>query len=161
MKLEIFPTQEELERYEKKMPEIDPAAVIAMLQIKQAAEEIRMDINQILEDRYQLSEGKLRVLVVLHQNPAGMAPSALAARTGVTRATISVMVRRMVRDGLVASDEDAADKRAKTITLTKKGRDFMEEVLPGNYLRISRLMGRLSAAEQQELIRLLQKLTAG
>lgn len=160
MKLAIFPTLQELERYAKKMPEIDPPSVLAMLQIKQAAEEIRVTVGQVLEDKYQLSEGKLRVLVVLHQHPEGLAPSVLAAKTGVTKATISAMLRRLRRDGLVTIGEDETDRRAKKITLTEKGAAFMAEVLPGNYLRISRLMSRLSKTEQQELIRLLQKLTA-
>lgn len=159
MKLEIFPTLAELEGYKKKIPEIDPPSVLAMLQIKQAAEEIRIKISQVLEDKYQLSEGKLRVLVVLHQSPAGLSPSVLAAKTGVTKATISVMLRRLIRDGIAISSDDEADKRAKKIRLTPKGVAFMEEVLPGNYLRISQLMGRLSKNEQQELIHLLQKLT--
>ena len=34
-------------------------------------------------------------MIILHQQPDGMAPSKLAARAGVTRATISVMLRRM------------------------------------------------------------------
>lgn len=34
----------------------------------------------------------------------------------------------------------------------------MQEVLPSHYLRVSKLMEKLTQAEQEELIRLLRKL---
>uniref|UniRef100_UPI0025F6DD52 MarR family transcriptional regulator n=1 Tax=uncultured Megasphaera sp. TaxID=165188 RepID=UPI0025F6DD52 len=67
---------------------------------------------------YHLSQGKLRVMIVMHQNPDGIAPSRLAAKTGVTRATITTMVKRMVRDGLAAVAIDQEDKRGKKVSLT-------------------------------------------
>lgn len=159
MKLEVFPTREELAEHAKLIPEIDPLSVLAMLRINQASEEIRANISEIIEREYQLSEGKLRVLIVLHQNPDGMAPSALADKTGVTRATISVMTSRMARDGLVEIESDAHDKRGKILRLSESGRSFLDAILPTHYLRISRLMGKLTREEQDELIRLLQKLS--
>lgn len=158
MKFIIFPTRNELERHAKEIPEIDPSAVLAMLRIGQAQEEIRASISDVLERQYNLSEGKLRVMIVLHQSPQGIAPSVLAAKTGVTRATISVMIRRMVRNGEAVSVSDDKDKRGKKITLTPQGRKFMDRILPAHYARISKKMGTLTEAEQQELIRLLEKL---
>ena len=147
MRFEAFPTREELEEHARLVPEIEPSAVLAMLRISQAAEIIRSSINDVLTKQYHLSQGKLRVMIVLHQNPEGIAPSQLAAKTGVTRATITTMVKRMVRDGLATVVIDQEDKRG------------MDQVLPGHYLRISTLMNRLSEDEQAELIRLLTKLS--
>ena len=129
-----------------------------MLRVLQASEEIRSSIEGILEEKYQISEGKLCVMIVLHQSVQGIAPSALAQKAGVTRATISAMLRRMSRDGLVYSVSDEADGRGKKITLTDKGREFLDTILPGHYLRISKLMGKLSPVEQEELICLLKKI---
>ena len=157
---QMIPTREELEQHARMIPEINPPEVLAMLRVLQASEEIHSSIAGILEEKYQLSEGKLRVMIVLHQYSQGIAPSLLAERTGVTRATISAMVRRMKRDGLVDSVSDQEDGRGKRLTLTTKGRAFMDDVLPDHYLRISKLMGKLSTAEQEELIRLLKKIMA-
>ena len=159
MRFEAFPTREELEKHAQVIPEIEPSAVLAMLRISQAAEIIRASINDVLARDYHLSQGKLRVMIVMHQNPEGIAPSKLAAKTGVTRATITTMVKRMVRDGLATVVIDQEDKRGKKVSLTDQGRDFMDQVLPGHYLRISTLMYRLSEDEQAELIRLLTKLS--
>ncbi|MCH4167527.1 MAG: MarR family winged helix-turn-helix transcriptional regulator [Megasphaera sp.] len=160
MKFIIFPTRDELECHAKQIPEIDPSAVLAMLRISQAQEEIRASISDVLERQYSLSEGKLRVMIVLHQWPQGIAPSVLAAKTGVTRATISAMVHRMIRDGYVSSVADDTDKRGKKLMLTQQGRDFMDTILPDHYARISKTMGKLSEEEQQELIHLLEKLSS-
>lgn len=161
MKREMVPTFAELERHKQRVPEINPAAVIAMLGIKMASDEIQQSILDVLQQSYQLSEGKFCALVVLHQyGEKGIAPSELAAKVGVTRATISNMLRRMERDGLVDIKPAAQDGRAKVVSLTKAGCAFMEEILPPHYLRVSKLMEKLTEAEQKELIILLEKLSA-
>ena len=159
MKREALPTWEELEKHAKAVPEIDPASVIAMLEIKQAAEEIQESILNVLRDEHHLSEGKFCVLIVLHQHPEGIAPSALAERVGVTRATVSSMLQRMERDGFVHIALDARDGRGKQVSLTAEGKRFMENILPGHYRRISGLMGKLTERERREMIRLLKKLS--
>lgn len=91
---------------------------------------------------YQLLEGKLCVLIILHQAVDGIAPSQVAERAGVTRATISVMLNRMTRDGLRYSFFSASDDgRTKKVRLTEKGRSLMDEVLPGHYMGVTKLMG--------------------
>ena len=155
------PTFEELERHKRLVPEINPAAVIAMLSIKTASEKIQHSILDVLQQNHQLSEGKFCTLVVLHQHgDKGIAPSELAAKVGVTRATISNMLRRMERDGLVDIRPAALDGRAKVVSLTKAGCEFMEKILPPHYLRVSMLMEKLTEDEQKELIMLLEKLSA-
>ena len=160
MKREAIPTWEELEKHARDIPEIDPAAVIAMLEIRQAAEKIQETILNVLRDGYHLSEGKFCVLIVLHQHPEGIAPSFLADRVGVTRATISAMLQRMERDGLVRITSDAKDGRGKQVALTKNGQQFMGKILPQHYQRISKLMGKLTEAEHKELIHLIKKLSS-
>jgi DNA-binding MarR family transcriptional regulator len=160
MKREMIPSFAELERHKELVPEINPAAVIAMLRIKTVSEEIQDSILDVLQQTYHLSEGKFCALIVLHQRgEKGMAPSELAEKVGVTRATISNMLQRMERDGLVAVKADKADARSKKVKLTRAGNDFMQEILPPHYLRVSRLMEKLSEDEQKEVIRLLHKLT--
>lgn len=158
MKREMIPTWEELARHKELVPEIEPAAVIAMLGIKQAAEDIQQSILDVLQQQYHLSEGRFCALIVLHQNREGVAPSQLAAKVGVTRATISNMLQRLERDGMIDVVPAAGDGRGKVARLTAQGIAFMDEILPPHYLRVTQLMERLTEAEQQELIRLLRKL---
>ena len=161
MKREMIPSFAELERHKELVPEINPAAVIAMLRIKTVSEEIQDSILDVLQQTYHLSEGKFCALIVLHQRGGnGMAPSELAEKVGVTRATISNMLQRMERDGLVDIRPAEQDGRGKIVKLTQAGCDFMEEILPPHYLRVSRLMEKLTEDEQKKLIMLLEKLSA-
>ena len=87
-----------------------------------------------------------------------VAPSQLAEKAGVTRATISAMLQRLERDGLVKLQAAQGDGRSKVVQLTEAGAALMNSILPPHYLRVSRLMEKLSEQEQKELIRLLDKL---
>ena len=160
MKREAIPTCQELTRHAEVIPEINPSEVIAMLQIKQAAEDIQHSIIDVMLKENNLSEGRLCALIVLHQQSAPIAPSLLADRIGVSRATISVMLKRLERNKFVIVKSDTKDGRGKLVSLTRYGREYMANILPLHYLRISQLMSKLSEGEQQELINLLQKLTA-
>ena len=158
MKRAITPSRETLQKHAELIPEINPSSVIAMLRVLEASSAIQHAIIDILEKEHQLSEGKLCVMIILHQTLEGVAPSQLAEQAGVTRATISAMLQRMNRDGLTAVFSDENEGRGKKVCLTEKGRSFMDKVLPEHYLRITKLMGRLSEAEQNELIVLLKKI---
>ena len=160
MKREVIPSKDSLEQHAKLIPEINPSAGMAMLGVLQASEEIQHAILDVLEQEHQLSEGKLCVMIILHQSSGSVAPSVLAREAGVTRATISAMLRRMQRDGLISAVSDAEDGRSKRVCLTEKGRRLMDEILPAHYLRISKLMGHLQPEEQNELIHLLRKIVA-
>ena len=159
MKREMMPTRDELERHRKLIPEIDPSAVIAMLRIMRTGQQIQHAVLDVLQQEYGMSEGKFCAMVVMHQYKEGISPSALAGRVGVTRATISNMLQRLERDGIVLLRAADGDGRCKMAQLTDKGRALMQEVLPPHYLRVSQLMSRLAESEQREIIYLLQKLT--
>lgn len=156
----LFPTKKELESHARMVPEIRADDVITMLTVMQAAEEIRDRTDGILERKYHMSQGKLCVMIILHQHREGMTPSDLAKAAGVTKATISVMLARMERDGQVEKAVDEEDGRSRKIYLTEKGRKEMDAILPAHYRRISRVIGKLDNLEKKELVRLLKKLVA-
>ncbi len=158
MKQSMMPSLADLKRHARTVPEIRPNEVLAMLTILQTAGTIQSRIMDVLQRDYRISEGKLYVLIQLHQNPGGLAPSLLAERAGITRASVSVMLRHLEEEGLATMADDDADKRAKRVRLTETGRAFLDKVLPEHYLRISKLMGRLTAEEQKTLTGLLEKL---
>ncbi len=155
-----FPSKEVLTGFAEKVPEINVSALRLLLQILQAANQIQHDIYDALEKEHKLSEGKLAVMILLYFACDGISPSQLADKAGVTRATISAMLHRMIRDGLAYSFSDAEDGRGKVVSLTELGRRFMQEILPDHFLRVARLMNKLNQAEQEQLVQLLQKINA-
>ena len=154
----FMPTREAFQDFSRKFPEINASAVEVLILFMRTAERVQHKIFDVLEQKYSLSEGKLVVMIVLYQSSEPLAPSVLAAKADVTKATISAMLQRMVRDGLVSLVADAADKRGKLVALTKQGRDFMDEVLPGHFMRTAALVSDFSQEEQTLLVKLLAKL---
>lgn len=155
----VIPPRAELEKYARDNPLIHPSEVLAMLRVMRAGQDIQdIVLGGIVQGR-GISGGKFGVLIILYQKNTALAPSELAKIAGVTRATISMMLSRMKRDGLITEEADAQDGRQKHIRLTEAGLSLMEEILPAHYQRVSALMGRLTESEQEELIRLLGKLT--
>ena len=154
----FMPTREALQDFSRKFPEINASAVEVLILFMRTAERVQHKIFDVLEQKYSLSEGKLVVMIGLYLSSEPLAPSVLAAKADVTKATISAMLQRMVRDGLVSLVADAADKRGKLVALTKQGRDFMDEVLPGHFMRTAALVSDFSQEEQTLLVKLLAKL---
>ncbi len=155
----VIPPREELERFARRNPLIHPSEVLAMLRVLRAGQEVQTAVLDGLTRKYGVSSGKFGVLIILYQKNEDLAPSELARCAGVTRATISMMLSRMKRDGLVTETADAKDGRQKHIRLTDAGRALTEQLLPLHYQRVSQLMGKLTVDEQEELIRLLEKIT--
>lgn len=153
-----FPTREALRQFAKMVPEINVSSVELLLQFMQTSIEVQHHIFDVLEKRYKLSDGKLTVMIILYQSPKGVSPSKLAEKAGVTRATISAMLHRMIRDGLAHSFSDSSDGRGKVVALTEKGSSFMDEILPEHFLRTARLMNNLNQEEQDQLVQLLKKI---
>lgn len=152
-----FPSREAVRQFADQVPGIDVSAVEVLLQIIQTSYEIHQYVYDVLERKHKISEGKLLVMIVLYQSSEGIAPSTLAEKAGVTRATISAMLRRMIRDKLACSVLDAADGRKKLVALTERGRKFLQDILPEHFKRESYLMENLTEEERNTLVRLLKK----
>ena len=127
---------------------------IALLQAREAA----MAYFRPIVKRHNLTEQQWRIVRVLAESPS-MDFHDLAFRTCILRPSLTGILTRMERDGLVVEKPSPDDARAKRICLTQDGRDFMNEILPPHYLRVTKLMEKLSEEEQHELIRLLKKLS--
>lgn len=82
----------------------------------------------------------------------------LAQRINRDKSTTTVLVRKLEAADLVATERDAADSRKKYVRLTEKGQAYnaVTARLSDELLRTS--YRDFSAAEQDELLRLLLKL---
>lgn len=98
------------------------------------------------------------VTLVRINQPGGISQRRLADEMGLTPGTVSARVDRLVADGLVVRSPDPADKRGSLVTLTGRGRDLFEAVVPAHLANQVRLLGSLTADEQSTLAGLLRKL---
>lgn len=109
-----------------------------------------------------LSPGRYAVLMALFAREVPLAPSEIAERIGVTRATITGLLGGLVGDGLIAYvAADADDRRRKAVKLTAKGRRLLGEVVPEIFEQMTGLFGPLSGRERATLLALLGKVENG
>jgi DNA-binding MarR family transcriptional regulator len=82
----------------------------------------------------------------------------LAERLGVEQATISIMLRRMARAGLVGRRRDKSDARVTRVYATRKGRALEKPVLQVWKDQESQLLAGLTETEKRTLKRLLGRI---
>ena len=102
-------------------------------------------------------------LFVLHQLAAGPAGSVneLAERTYTHQSSVSVVVRRLVEQGLVARRPGAKDARRRELRLTAAGRRLVEHAPLPAQVRLIEGLGTLSRGELARLSRQLQRVVQG
>src|SRR5665213_2904599 len=113
--------------------------------------------------RFGISGTKWGALRALHraQNPGhlGLRMSELSERLLVRPPSVTGVIDRLERDGLVARDAAQEDLRAKRVRLTPRGRRLVEQVLQVHAAQIASVMRGLGDGEQAELYRLLDRLS--
>lgn len=113
--------------------------------------------------RLELEKGLTRPeFVVLHC--ASHCPQVTARdiglMTGLPKNSISRAVQRLLRDGRISRNSDAAEARTLPLAVTAKGRALYDELIKGFVARETEMLAPLSRAERAEFDRLLGKLTA-
>jgi DNA-binding MarR family transcriptional regulator len=139
---------------------IDPAALAAAQDLLRGAKRMLGAFATAFGD-YGLSPGRYGVLMALDVQRPSMAPSELADRLGVTRATVTGLIDGLARDGLVTHAPENADRRRKAIALTPKGEALLGAVVPDIFRRMADLTAPLSEDERRTLVRLLGKVEDG
>ena len=68
-----------------------------------------------------------------------------------TPGNLPVVVKNLVRDGLVKTVVDEKDRRSRWLHLTKKGKSLMDEVFPKNAALLEEALSVWSEEEKEEL----------
>ena len=101
---------------------------------------------------------QLRVLFQLRAED-GASAGALAERLKVTPSTLTRIVDRLVRQGLVRRESDDGDRRLVRHHLSAKGGRTVEELERGARARMNEVMDRLTTTQLERLILALSDLT--
>lgn len=121
-----------------------------------------MNLNRLLMTRrlgeHDMHPGQALCLGMLVHHD-GITQSALAEHLNVTRPTVTVMLQKMEKAGLIQRHPDETDQRCTRINITPEGRELhgrMHEVLR---CIGAETFGRLDPGERDELRRLLELLS--
>jgi DNA-binding MarR family transcriptional regulator len=124
-------------------------------------------IVRVLRESSARTERELGIggaqLFVLHQLASAPARSIneLADRTYTHQSSVSVVVRRLVEQRLVARRPAAGDARRRELRLTAAGRRLVERAPMPAQVRLIEGLGALEAAELAKLSRLLRRVVGG
>jgi DNA-binding MarR family transcriptional regulator len=112
--------------------------------------------------RFGISGAQWGVLRNLHraeqEQLPGLRLTDLSERLLIRPPSVTGVVDRLERAGLVVRDGSPTDLRAKRVRLTDKGRQIVEQVLAVHGTKMESVLGGLSEAEQVQLHRLLSRL---
>ncbi len=155
----LLPAREQLLKAHEDIPEnADVSAVDLMLHLICAADIARICAHGAA--LHGLSEGQFCTLITLRGAGRPLTTGEIARSIGVSDATVSIMITRMLREfePLVQKDRSSDDKRSVSITLTDAGNRRLNEVLPDHHRAVVNFSSSLSAQEKQTLLELLKKL---
>lgn len=105
-----------------------------------------------------LTPGQFAILVLIDQNP-GMTQQVLAERLKVDKSTLTVTLNRLAERKLLGRVRSDQDRRTNVLVLTETGARHMRRMLGFVRRHERRLTKNLTAGEQRELVRLLDKLS--
>lgn len=116
-----------------------------------------------LYDEYAKSNGILMktflVLNVLFYAKNGMTQKEICERTFQSKQTVSLIVKNLQADGYVTLEENADDKRNRTVRMTDEGRVYSEKPVRHITWAEDTAMSMFTPEEQEQLIDLSRRFT--
>ena len=101
---------------------------------------------------YGLTSAQFNILNLLAYRDGRMDQAALVELLLVGKSSISIVLNRMVRDGLVKRDEHPKDRRQVVLTLTPKGRALWRKISPRYEAGVEQIFGSLPASRRPRFL---------
>ncbi len=158
--LKELPTAKSLEKFAARYPGTNVRAISDFVSMLRASADISQALDKLLA-KHGLLQGRWWILVLLmRQDDLTSSPTDLAARAGVTKASITGFIDGLEREGLVIRLPDPIDRRKYLIRLTAAGLQKLDETIPDYNSKVDKLMSSLNEQERDEMLRSLKTLTA-
>ncbi|MEO0482899.1 MAG: MarR family transcriptional regulator [Planctomycetota bacterium] len=150
-----LPRFESIAAHAERYPELEPTSAEAYLVLLRVASGV-LAWRQRFVAEHGLTQPQFTTLMLLSCEDHGpAAPSELAERVGVTRATMTGVLDALVADGLVDRVPDPDDRRMQRISMTEAGLHRLESILPEYFGAVSRLMNGVAPDDRRRLAGLL------
>lgn len=138
-------------------PDRTDASLIALRRILRATENYAKD----LAGAARLTPSQLRVLQIVAGKPdASATPKALAVQMGLSQATITTLVDKLVHRGLVVRVRSEVDRRQTNVVLSDAGRSTMDDAPDALQQKYVRAFQQLHDWEQAQLVASLERVAA-
>lgn len=121
------------------------------------SEAVSRALAAVYTQRFKLTRDEWRVLAALALRD-DIKGTELGALTTLDKMQLSRALTRMERDGLLAREPDAADRRNRIVRLLPAGRALYRKIVPMAQAREAYLLESLDAHERDTLSKALDKL---
>jgi DNA-binding MarR family transcriptional regulator len=108
--------------------------------------------------KYGLTTEQFSVLAAVKSRGGSLKPSELAQIVARSPNSVSMLVDRMVKAGLVRRTRDRSDRRVVNVSLTSKGENALEPAAPAGWEFIQKILLPLSYKDKQALTSMLEVL---
>ena len=112
---------------------------------------------------FGISGSQWAVLIILYRAKEEGLPNLrlrdIGERLLIRPPSVTGVVDRLQRLGLVAMETSATDSRAKQVSLTSAGSELIEHALDGHRTKVVAVFGDLSLEEQEKLYLMLEKIS--
>ena len=159
--LKDLPTDTTLHEFSRRHPYMNPSAIKTFAELLRTGSDLLTAFETLLA-KNGLSQGRFLTLIVMNRKPdEEINPSSLAEMVGVRRPTMTGLLDRLERDGLIERLAYRRDRRKIGVRLTTSGRQVLDAILPDYYRNIAKIMSSLTEKERLELMSLLGKVKQG
>jgi DNA-binding MarR family transcriptional regulator len=111
--------------------------------------------QDLVFSKYGITTEQWRVLSCI-KSRGPLRPSDIASMLERSPNSISMLVDRMVKAGLVRRTRDRKDRRTVWVSMTDKGKEAVEPAIPAGWEFIHKLLSPLSYDEQRALAGMLE-----
>lgn len=148
-----------IEDWARERPELDTSPLEVLARLHRSFLRYSTRLTASIE-RHGLSVAGFDVLTALRRSgePYRLTAGRLADSGLVSSAGVTLRLDRLEKDGLIARERDADDRRVVYSRLTEKGLATVDTVFAEHLDNERRMLGRVSPSERRQLARLLRKL---
>ena len=127
----------------------DPHDLLVALLETQSAIERR---SEAFFQPFGLTSAQFNILNLLGHCEGKMDQAALVDLLLVGKSSISIVLNRIVRDGLIKREEHLKDRRQVVLVLTPKGRALWRKISPRYEASVAKIFGALPASRRPRFL---------
>ena len=135
----------------------DHRALRIWLRLLTCTQLIERQVRSRLREKFATTLPRFDLMAQLERQRDGLKMNELSRMLMVTGGNITAIVDQLEHEGLVERLDDAADRRAFRIRLTRAGERAFAEMARAHEEWVVELLAGLSRREQEELLKLLAK----
>jgi len=150
-------------QWRRELPELD---VLPMEVVGSLVHAARLIVRTHLEPFFQshgLQQGEFDVLATLRRAgaPYALSPTDLFESLMISSGGMTNRLDRLEQAGLIARSRNPEDRRGTIVSLTERGLELMNRIIPLHVENQARAIAALGRKEQKQLRDLLSKLIPG